>query len=151
MAAEGLLEKALGREQRQLVQAISYVASAAALLAMLGATLAAFLAFVVPAAATTRVLIPGRQLGKGPYRSYDCTASEQLLDGILGSIEVSAGDLPDADRERMVTVVARARKNGSEHAFHEAVVAAAEAIAVFTRAVEDSRSDDTARSGRRQD
>ena len=76
--------------------------------------------------------------------------SEQLLDGILGSVEASAGDLPDADRERMVTVVARSRKNGSEHAFHEAVVAAAEAIAVFTRAVEDSRQDETARSSRRQ-
>lgn len=131
--------------------AIYPVAAAAALLTFIGSLLAAFFGFLLPPSAAARVLIPGRQLGKGPYRSYDCTPSEQLLDGILGSIEASAADLPDADRERMVTVIARSRKNGSEHAFHEAVVAAAEAIAVFTRAVEDSRQDETARSNRRQD
>jgi serine/threonine protein phosphatase PrpC len=146
MKADGLLEKVLGPANRPLVQAISYVASAAAVFATLAAALTALLAFLVPPSTGTRVLVPGKQLGKGPYRSYDCTATEQLFEGILGSIEAAAGDLSTAERDRMVTAIARARKNGSERSYHEAVVAAAEAIAIFTRAVEDSRNDETARS-----
>ena len=124
---------------------ICMFAAGGAALAFLGALLAAFLGFLVPPASEGRVLAPGRQLGKGPYRSYACDPTEQLLEGILGSIEAAADGLADADRERTVTILARARHNTAEHAFHEATMAVAEALAIYRRSVEDSRLDETAR------
>ena len=46
----------------------------------------------------------------------------------------------------MQAAAARARKFVAAGSFHEAVVAAAEAIAVYTRSVEEARSGDTFRS-----
>jgi hypothetical protein len=104
----------------------------------------ALLGFLIPPAADGRVLPLGRQLGKGPYRSYSCAASETLLEGILGSIEAAADGLADADRERTITILARARQNAAAHSFHEAMMAAAEALAIYRRTIEHSRIDQTA-------
>jgi len=135
------------REQSDgLLSAVLLVGIGAAVLTCVGSTLAAILGFLAPAAGGGRVLAPGRQLGKGPYRSYDCTATEALLEGVVGSIETAAIGLSEADRERTTTILTRVRRHVTEHAFHEAVVAAAEALAIYSRAVEDSRSDDTIRA-----
>jgi protein phosphatase len=128
------------------LSAIYMFAAGGAALTFVGALLAAFLGFLAPPAGDGRVLAPGRQLGKGPYRTYSCAATEPLVEGILGSIEAAAHGLADADRERTVTILARARHNAAEHAFHEATMAAAEALAIYTRSVEASRTDETVRS-----
>ena len=124
--------------------AISMIGCGAALLAAVASALFALLGFLIPPAADGRVLPLGRQLGKGPYRSYSCAASETLLEGILGSIEAAADGLADADRERTITILARARQNAAAHSFHEAMMAAAEALAIYKRTIEHSRIDQTA-------
>lgn len=123
---------------------VSLIMSGAALLAAISSALFALLGFLIPPAADGRVLPLGRQLGKGPYRSYSCPPSEPLLEGILGSIEAAADGLGDAERERTITILARARQNVAVHSFHEAMVAAAEALAIYKRSIEHSRLDQTA-------
>lgn len=143
MSSNGWLAQAIGSA---IVEPVSYISSIAFLLVSLASVLFAFLGFLLPTTGDGRVLAPGRQLGKGPYRSYPCAATEQLLEGMLGSIEAAADGLSDADRERTVTILTRARHNTATHSFHEATIAAAEALAIYTKSVEDSRSDDTVRS-----
>ncbi len=129
---------------KEAAEAISMIGCGAALLAAIASALFALLGFLIPPAADGRVLPLGRQLGKGPYRSYSCAASETLLEGILGSIEAAADGLADADRERTITILARARQNAAAHSFHEAMMAAAEALAIYRRTIEHSRIDQTA-------
>jgi protein phosphatase len=127
-----------------LAAVVGTVGSLAALFAAMASALFALLGFLIPPAADGRVLPLGRQLGKGPYRSYSCPPSEPLLEGILGSIEAAADGLGDAERERTITILARARQNVAVHSFHEAMVAAAEALAIYKRSIEHSRLDQTA-------
>jgi protein phosphatase len=117
----------------------------AAGLTFLGSLLAAFLGFMAPAGGNGRALLPGQRLGKGPYRTYDCTPTEGVVERIVASIETAAAGLADTDRERTTAILGRVRRHVAERAFHEAVVAIAEAIAIYTRAVEQSRSGDTIR------
>ncbi|MFN5757306.1 MAG: PP2C family protein-serine/threonine phosphatase [Planctomycetia bacterium] len=124
--------------------AVSMIGCGAALLTAVASALFAFLGFLIPPSVDGRALRPGRQLGKGPYRSYSCAPSEPLLEGILGSIEAAADGLGDAERERTITILARARHNVAVHSFHEAMVAAAEALAIYKRSIEHSRIDQTA-------
>jgi protein phosphatase len=133
-----------GMAGKDAAEAISTIGCGAALLAAMASALFALLGFLIPPAADGRVLPLGRQLGKGPYRSYSCPPSEPLLEGILGSIEAAADGLGDAERERTITILARARQNVAVHSFHEAMVAAAEALAIYKRSIEHSRLDQTA-------
>jgi len=114
-------------------------------LIFLGSVLVAFLGFLAPAGGNGRVLLPGARLGKGPYRTYDCTPTEGLVERIVASIETAAAGLADKDRERTTAILGRVRRHVAEGGFHEAVVALAEAIAIYTRAVEQSRISDTKR------
>jgi protein phosphatase len=141
MKPDGWLAKTLGVDA---ANAVSMVGSFAALFAAMASALFALLGLLIPPAADGRVLPLGRQLGKGPYRSYSCAPGEPLLEGILGSIEAAADGLGDAERERTTTILARARQNVAAHSFHEALVAAAEALAIYRRSIEHSRLDQTA-------
>lgn len=141
MKSDGWLAATLGADA---ANAVSMIGSGAALFAAMASALFALLGFLIPPAADGRVLPLGRQLGKGPYRSYSCGPSEPLLEGILGSIEAAADGLGDAERERTITILARARQNVAAHSFHEALVAAAEALAIYKRGIEQSRFDQTA-------
>lgn len=141
MKSDGWLAATLGVDA---ANAVSMIGSGAALFAAMASALFALLGFLIPPAADGRVLPLGRQLGKGPYRSYSCGPSEPLLEGILGSIEAAADGLGDAERERTITILARARQNVAAHSFHEALVAAAEALAIYKRGIEQSRFDQTA-------
>jgi serine/threonine protein phosphatase PrpC len=141
MKPGGWLGETLGADA---ANAVSMIGSGAALFAAMSSALFALLGFLIPPAANGRVLPLGRQLGKGPYRSYSCAPSEPLLEGILGSIEAAADGLGDAERERTITILARARHNVAVHSFHEALVAAAEALAIYKRSIEHSRLDQTA-------
>jgi serine/threonine protein phosphatase PrpC len=86
-----------------------------------------------------RVLPPGARLGKGPYRTYDATPSEALLEGVVASIEAAAEGLNDDDRVRTIEILGRTRQHAAAHGFHEAVAAAAEALSIYKRAVERAR------------
>lgn len=141
MKSDGWLATTLGADA---ANAVSMIGSLASLFAAMASALFALLGFLIPPAADGRVLPLGRQLGKGPYRSYSCPPSEPLLEGILGSIEAAADGLGDAERERTITILARARQNVAVHSFHEAMVAAAEALAIYKRSIEHSRLDQTA-------
>jgi protein phosphatase len=129
----------------ETVWAICLFGSMAALMAAIAALLFAFSGFLVRPS-RGRMLNPGEFLGKGPYRHDDCTPTEQLMERILASVEHSAEHLPPPDRDRTLSIVARARQQSAAGSFHEAVTAAAEAIAIHTHAIESSRSDETIRT-----
>jgi len=135
----------------ETLSAICLFGSLAALMTAIAALLFAVSGFLATPK-RGRVLGAGEFLGKGPYRRYDCTATEPLLEGIVTSVEEAAEHLPPADRDRTAAVLARARQHAAGGSFHEAVAAAAEALAIHTAAVEAARSDDTtgppARAGR---
>ena len=117
-------------------------------LAFVGSIAAALIGFIAPSGGRLRVLVPGKLLGRGPYRSYSCRQSAALLEGILGSIEAAADGLGDADRGRSQKLMEQARQKVASGSFHEATLAAAEALAIFAKAVQLSRSDDTVTSRR---
>lgn len=126
-------------------QFVYVVLAGAAGLAAFGSLVIAFLGFLAPAGGNGRVLPPGRQIGKGPYRTYDCLPNERLFERIVASVEAGAAGLSDGDRDRTTAILGGVRRHVAEQAFHEAVVALAEALALYTRAVEQARSGDTIR------
>lgn len=126
-------------------QFVYVVLAGAAGLAAFGSLVIAFLGFLAPTGGNGRVLPPGRQIGKGPYRTYDCLPNERLFERMVASVEAGAAGLSDADRDRTTAILGRVRRHVAEQAFHEAVVALAETLAVYTRAVEQARSGDTIR------
>jgi protein phosphatase len=127
-----------------LAQAIAFALSVVMGLVFLGSLLAAFLGSIAPAGGDVRVLRPGAKLGSGPYRTYGCAASAQLLEGIIASVESAADGLSSHDRDRLLDAAAEARKPIAEGNFSAATRAAATAIAVYRRMVEAARSDETA-------
>ena len=127
-----------------LAQALAFAVSVVMGLAFLGSLLAAFLGSIAPAGDDVRVLRPGARLGSGPYRTYGCAASAQLLEGIIASVESAADGLSSRDRDRLLDAVSEARKPIAEGNFSAATRAAATAIAVYRRMVEAARSDETA-------
>ena len=128
----------------QVLKIVPLFLAGGAALTFLGSLLAACLGFLAPAGGDGRVLLPGGRLGKGPYRTYDCTPTEGLVERMVASVETAAAGLADGDRERTTAILGQVRRHVAEGAFHEAVVALAEVIAIHTRAVEQSRGDDTA-------
>ena len=129
----------------ETVRAVCLFGSIAALMAAIAALLFAFSGFLAKPA-RGRMLSPGEFLGKGPYRRYDCTPAEPLVEGIVASVEQSAEHLPPPDRDRTLSIVARARQHAAAGSFHEAVTAVAEAITIHTSAIEAARSDETIRT-----
>ena len=129
----------------ETVRAVCLFGSIGALMAAIAAVLFAFSGFLARRA-RGRVLLPGEVLGKGPYRRDDCSPTEQLMEGILASVEQSAEHLATSERDRTLSIVARARQQAACGAFHEAVTAAAEAITIHSSAIEASRSDETIRT-----
>lgn len=132
-------------ESDSLLKASLLVGTIAALLATVVAAGYAIVASLGGAGDTRRVLPPGARLGKGPYRTYDATPSEALLEGVVASIEAAADGLHDADRSRTGDILGRARQQAAAGNFHEAVAAAAEALSIYTRAIERARGSETAR------
>ncbi len=128
-----------------VARSIATVTSAFALLVMLATVVMAFVGFAVPGGGGMALTAGGR-LGRGPYRTYNCTPRANLVEGMVASVESAADGLAPPECERMHAAATRARKFVAAGSFHEAVVAAAEAIAVYTRSVEEARSGDTLRS-----
>ena len=127
-----------------LTQALAFAVSVVMGLVFLGSLLAAFLGSIAPAGDDVRVLRPGAKLGSGPYRTYGCAASAQLLEGIITSVESAADGLSSRDRDRLLEAAAEARKPVATGDFSAAIRSAAAAIAIYRRMVEAARSDETA-------
>ena len=142
--ASMLMAEACGRS-RAVYAACLFGSIFAVLAALIGLAIA-FSGFISGGRSRGRVLGSGELLGRGPYRHYDATPTEQLVEGVLGSLDTAAQMLPVADRDRTNSILARARQLAAAGSFHEAVTAVAEAIAIHTRAVEDARRDETARA-----
>lgn len=142
--ASMLMAEACGRSPA--IYAACLFGSILALLGAIVALVIAFSGFLAGGKSRGRMLGSGEMLGRGPYRHYDATPSEPLLEGILGSLDTAAEMLPAADRDRTAAILARARQLAAAGSFHEAVTAVAEAIAIHTRAVEDARRDETIRA-----
>ncbi len=136
----GMLGRLLGEG---LAEAVGWAATAGMLLLFLGAVVAATLGFLLPEATEQRVLPAGAFLGKGPYRSYDCTPSTDLIEGVVASVETAADGLSDRERQQALGHVAAARREAAGGDFNAAVGEAARAIAIYRRSVEAARSDDT--------
>ena len=133
-----------GTRSRRLTQALAFAVSVVMGLVFLGSLLAAFLGSIAPAGDEVRVLRPGAKLGSGPYRTYGCAASAQLLEGIIASVESAADGLSSRDRDRLLEAVSEARKPVATGDFSAAIRAASAAIAIYRRMVEAARSDETA-------
>jgi len=128
------------------VKAIALVTAVAALAGFVIGLAAAIFSTVDKGGGGERVLPPGKRLGGGPYRTYDCTVTEPLLEGIVASVETAADGLHDQDRVRLLDDVAAARAAIRSHDFSAAVPAAAAAIDRYRLAVEAARREGTAPS-----
>jgi hypothetical protein len=111
----------------------------------LGALLTALMAFLVPAGGRVRVLPAGARLGAGPYRSYECTPSKALLEGLLSGMDAAAAALSSGDRQRMLARAESARQRIAIGDLVAALHDATGAIAVYRAWVEASRNDETVR------
>jgi hypothetical protein len=138
----GLLGRLLGPG---LAEAVGWSATGGMVLLFLAALVAAIVAAMPPAGGAAPVLKPGGRLGGGPYRSYDCTLTPTLVEGIAASVETAADGLSDRERQRALEHVASARKAIAVGALPEALGDAARAIAVYRQSVEAARRDDTIR------
>ena len=122
-----------------LMTPILMIATACAGFLAFATLMAVFLKFLSTPSPRVRVLPVGKLLGKGPYRSYDCSPTEPLLEGIVTSLEGAVDTLGEADRERTVEIVTRMRQHVADGRFHEAVVAATEGLALYTHWLEAKR------------
>jgi serine/threonine protein phosphatase PrpC len=138
----GLLGRLLGHG---LAEAVGWSATVGMLLLFIAALVAAIVGAMPPAGRDAPLLKPGDRLGGGPYRSYGCSPSSALVEGITASVETAADGLSDRERQRALEHVAAARKAIAGGALPKAVAAAAKAIAVYRQAVEAARRDDTIR------
>ncbi len=107
--------------------------------------LSAVLSFFPTSTGPVRVLPVGARLGSGPYRTYDCTPSADLVEGIVASVETAADGLSPREREKLLVAVAGARSRITANDLSAALRGAADALAVYRRSIEAARGDDTAR------
>jgi len=129
-----------------LARAVGWAATAAMTLLCVAGLVAAAVG-LAPAGGEERVLRPGARLGKGPYRSFDCSLSGELVDGIVASVETAADGLSDRERPRALTRIAAARQAIVAGRLSEALTEAAGAIAIYRESVVSARHDDTIRTG----
>lgn len=141
MAANGFLgawiEGLIGENGHE---AVGWVLCAALGLASIVAVVAAMIQCLAPAQQVGRVLRPGERLGKGPYRSYACGPTHDLLEGVIASVESAADGLDDKERQAVRRKATEARQASVGGEFSAAIAAAAEALAAYTRSVEAARS-----------
>jgi protein phosphatase len=115
------------------------------LLAVLVSFTASLLGFLVPPTRSGRFLAPKDRLGRGPYRSYRCAASADLIEGILTTVETAAEGLDASAAAKAAKAITAARDHVATRSFTMAVEDAAAALDVYRRSVESARSDATVR------
>ncbi|MCE9631434.1 MAG: protein phosphatase 2C domain-containing protein [Planctomycetia bacterium] len=128
----------------ELAFPVALILSITMALLFIGCLLAAVLSSFASSAGPVRVLPVGAKLGGGPYRTYDCTPSAPLLEGIVASVESAAHGLSTQERDRLLAAVSAARSRITAGDLPAALTAAAEAIAGYRRSIDAARGDDTA-------
>jgi len=136
IAADGAIGQSLGEG---LAQAVAFSVAAVAGLLCIGSLLSAVLAAMAPSGEPVRVLPPGSLLGEGPYRTYDCAATEARLDGIVDSVESAADGLASAERAALLDAVATARRTIRSGDMTAAMRDTVTAVATYRQAVNDAR------------
>jgi serine/threonine protein phosphatase PrpC len=131
----------------ELARAVGWAAAAAMMLLCVAGLVATALSLVAPVGSEERVLRPGARLGKGPYRSFDCSLSGERVEGIVASVETAADGLSDGERLRALERIAAARRAIAGSRLSEALAEAAGAIAIYRESVISARHDDTIRTG----
>lgn len=118
-----------------LVKASMLIAAGMLIAAAVVLLLWAILQSLAPAPTHQRVLASGGRLGKGPYRTYSCSPTPEILEGIVASIE-AAGDAlsPDA-RAEATSRLAEARREAAAGRSREALAAVKWALDIHVRAI----------------
>jgi protein phosphatase len=100
----------LGGMLGDLAAPLGWTLTAFMVLLFVSGSVAALVMMLAPASGEMMVLRPGAMLGKGPYRSYDCSLSGSLLDGMAASLETAADGLSDPERQKIREWTGHARQ-----------------------------------------
>ena len=137
----------LVKDGSQLVRFHSPIGSLICVGLALGCLAGSFIGLMMPPPdKRARVLAPGKQLGKGPYRAYDATPTAEQFSGILTSLAEAAVEMRRAghpDTDRLQTVEGQCGELARNGDFWAATQKAAEGFQIFTAFVESGRGDDT--------
>jgi protein phosphatase len=142
LASDGPLGAMLG----DLAWPLGLALTGLAILLFMAGTVASIITMLPPTGDDALVLRPGARLGKGPYRSYDCSLSKAIVEGIVASVETAADGLSDGDRQQALDRASTARKIMADGNLTGALTEAAAAIALYKKAVVAARNDDTRRT-----
>ncbi len=87
----------------------------------------------------TLVLPPGKRLGGGPYRSFSCRSSPELVEGIIASLESAADGFDEAEGEAFLQKAAAARAAARANDVPAALAAVHHALSIYRQAVDAAR------------
>lgn len=136
----------LVKDGSPLVQLLSKIGSLVCIGLALGCLAGSFSGLMMRPDRRARVLAPGKQLGKGPYRTYDATPTAEQFSGILTSLAEAADEVRQAghaDADRLEAVAGRCRDLVRAGDFPAATREAAEGFKIFTAFIESGRGEDT--------
>lgn len=124
----------LDRPPTDLLKSAALAATALFSAAFVVSLLWAILQAMGPAESIPAVLVPGARLGKGPYRSYSCAASAEIIEGIVSSIESVADSLPPTRRHEAAEGLAAARRQAAAGETREALRSVKRALEIHVQA-----------------
>jgi len=125
----------------ELRQRLLQIAGTACGFAAVVALLLAFLGRMGAAARSVRVLKPDGRLGKGPYRTYDCKATPELIEGIAASLEEAIDRVAPEHRAALRNSLECGRRDAADRHFREALGALADGFAGYRAALDEARRD----------
>jgi serine/threonine protein phosphatase PrpC len=135
MQKDGLIDGLLGG----LAEPVGGVGAIALVLASVAAVVAAMIQYLSPTEQPGRVMRPGERFGEGPYRTFDCAPTPDLVEGVVASVELAADGLGDEERAAVVSAIDQARRAAAAGDLPLAVETVTAAIATYTRFVEAAR------------
>ncbi|MGA0040271.1 MAG: PP2C family protein-serine/threonine phosphatase [Pirellulales bacterium] len=124
-----------------LSQRLLQIAGTACGFASVVALLMALLGKVGQAPRSIRILKPDGRLGKGPYRTYDCTPSPALVEGIAASLEEALDRVAPERQPSIRRSLDCGRRDAADGQFKEAIGALADGFANYRAALEQARRD----------
>lgn len=125
----------LGGMLGDLAAPLGWALTALMALLFVAGTVAAIVTMLPAANNELQFLPPGAKLGKGPYRSYDCSLSTPLLEGIVASVDAAADGLPEKERQQVLERTAKARQALAKADLGGGLAEATAAIAIYRETV----------------
>jgi serine/threonine protein phosphatase PrpC len=89
--------------------------------------------------AVVRILKPGSRLGKGPYRSYDCRPTAELIEGIAASLEQAIGKVMPVFQADIRASLECGRRDATDGHIKESLGALADGFAGYRKALDRTR------------